>query len=81
MYALNHCRMACEGKFYVFYGECIATKETYSVKVPIVEYHNYVKGAYIQDALKSVSAEDREFLLSGLSPKGWKLTFKESEDE
>jgi hypothetical protein len=33
------------------------------------------KGALIQDAFPMLSAEDREFLLSGITPEEWNETF------
>lgn len=60
---------------YVFTGPCLATGKTYSVTVPAAELFAYRAGAMIQDALVSVSAEDREFLMSGFSPEGWDETF------
>lgn len=32
-------------------------------------------GAYIQDAMPHVSAEDREFLISGITPTYWNEVF------
>lgn len=32
-------------------------------------------GAYIQDAMPHVSAEDREFLISGITPTHWNNVF------
>jgi hypothetical protein len=59
--------------FRVFYGNCILTKKNYSVSVPIDELRDYMlNNKLIQEALISVSDEDREFLISGVSPEGWK---------
>lgn len=33
------------------------------------------KGALIQDAFPTLSAEDREFILSGITPEEWNETF------
>jgi hypothetical protein len=60
---------------YFFTGVCHITKKPYNVFVPSKELYAYRQGALIQDALKSVSAEDREFLMSGTSPEGWKKIF------
>ena len=37
----------------------------------------YNNGAFIQDALPMLSDSDREFILSGISPKGWEAMEKE----
>lgn len=66
---------------YVFTGLCIVTKKKISVTVPAEELHAYRKGKLIQDAMPSLSADDREFLMSGISGEGWKQTFTEEEEE
>lgn len=60
---------------YVFQGPCIVTGVTQTVRVPADELHAYRRGTYIQDALKSVSADDREFLMNGYSAEGWEIAF------
>jgi hypothetical protein len=56
-------------------GNCKFTGEEYSVTVPTAGLQEWLDGVHIQDALPGVSADDREFLISGISPKGWKETF------
>lgn len=60
---------------YVFTGPCVHTGKPYSVTVPANELYRYRQGAHIQDAMPSLSADDRELLLSGLSPEGWNASF------
>lgn len=60
---------------YIFTGKCIKTGKPYSVRVPGPGLYKYNQGAYIQDAFPEMSADDREFLMSGLSPEGWALAF------
>jgi len=62
-------------QFYVFTGPCFHTKKPYSVKIPGHELYAYRQGGLIQDTLKSVNRDDREFLISGYSPDGWKQLF------
>ena len=66
---------------YTFMGPCIQTGKAYSVTIPAQELYAYRRGAMIQDAMPSVKAEDREFLMSGYSPEGWKEIFSNEEDE
>ena len=66
---------------YTFTGICLGTQEKYSVTVKGVDLNKYREGAYIQDAFPYLSADDREFLISGYSPEGWKKTFGSDEDE
>ena len=60
---------------YIFTGTCLITKKKHSVTVPGPELYAYNQGKHIQDAMPSVSPEDREFLMSGYSPEGWKQVF------
>jgi hypothetical protein len=83
-YADKHC--SCTEAFdnnihtYTFAGKCVATGKEYSVTVLGEELYAYRRGAKLQDAFKSLSAEDREFLLTGMSPEGWTKTFSDDED-
>lgn len=66
---------------YIFTGPCVITKELHSVTIPGPELYAYRQGVKIQDALKSVNAGDREFLMTGISPKGWEQTFGKPETD
>jgi hypothetical protein len=76
-YADNHCDYVEAFKddvhTYTFTGPCIVTGKFYSVTVLGSELYAYRKGAKLQDAFKSLSAGDREFLFSGFSPEGWAI--------
>lgn len=80
-YANNKCTYTEEydPHVYIFTGPCLVTGEQYTVRVPAEELYAYNKGAKIQDAMPSVSEDDREFLISGYSPEGWKAVFGEPE--
>ena len=64
---------------YVYTGCCIATGKRYTVTVPGTELWAYRQGSYIQDAMPSVPPPDREFLINGVSPDGWKEWYGELE--
>ncbi len=66
---------------YTFTGKCIITGKDYSVTVPGEGLHRYNKGEYIQYAFPDVSPEDRDFLLSGISPEAQAPTNPEGEEE
>ena len=36
-------------------------------------------GAFIQDAMPNVPAEEREFIMTGITPEEWDEAFKEDE--
>jgi hypothetical protein len=57
---------------------CIITKKIYSVRVNIDDYMNWQNGSILaQQAFPYLSAEDREFLISGISPEGWGQIFSD----
>jgi hypothetical protein len=60
---------------YVFTGPCAVTGKPYSVTIPGPELFALNQGAHVQTACPSLSAEDREFIISGTSPEGWKQLF------
>jgi len=63
-------------------GKCVVTGETWSVKCDaiqtVVYMHQLAKGdpPLIQDAFPDMSADAREWLLSGISPEGWKRMYR-----
>lgn len=57
-------------------GECVITGEVYRVKVPRSGFVSWTNNTCpIQVAMPTISSEDREFLISGISPVGWERTF------
>lgn len=61
-------------------GPCVLTGELYSVTVLGTDLHRYNRGSLIQDAFPGLSAGDREFLISGVSPAAWNEVFSESNE-
>jgi hypothetical protein len=56
-------------------GACKFTGEEYYCVVPMEGLARFLNGEPVQDAMPRVSADDREFLISGISPAGWKQAF------
>lgn len=57
-------------------GRCVFSKKDYkTAEFPLEAYHKYCAGAYIQDALEMLSADDREFILSGIAPETFQAMF------
>ena len=55
---------------YIFSGPCVLTGEPYSVEVKGKELHQMrEKDCILQ--LKSLDTDQREFLLTGVTPAGW----------
>lgn len=64
---------------YVYEGPCIVTGKMQKVEVPAEELYKYRQGAYIQDAFKSLTPDEREFLMSGISGEAWDKMWGEDE--
>lgn len=71
--ACMECDGGCE-----FIGPCVITGAPYTVFVPGPELLAYRQGKPIQEAMPSVCSQDREFLMSGIAPAGFR---RRSSDE
>jgi hypothetical protein len=65
-----------EGKCRVW-GNCVFTGEPYEVVVDEEGLRRWFSGDPIQSALPDTDADTREFLISGISPNGWRSRFGE----
>ena len=57
---------------------------TREIPVTAEQLHAWESGVLIQNAMPNVSADDREFLMTGITPEEWEETFagdEESEEE
>lgn len=82
-YADNYCKYTekyLPEHTYTFTGPCIVTGKEVSVTVKAEELYAYRQGLSIQDAFQSLDADDREFLISGISSEGWEKTFALDEE-
>ena len=61
----------------VIRGNCVITKKPHTITVYSDELEKWLTGnCLIQDALRTdVSADDREVLMTGISPEGWETIF------
>lgn len=58
------------------FGNCFYCRKEHSVNITIKEFLDWqTQNMHIQEALKSVSSEDREFLVSGICPTCWRQVF------
>lgn len=69
--SLSYTETYDNGHEYHFTGNCKITGEERTVTVPGQELFRFRAGDMIQVAMKSVSVDDREFLISGISPAGF----------
>lgn len=76
--SLNHGQEYFDnGKTVEIIGECVETKEPYRVTVKSEDFRAWwYEGEYIQNVMPELSADDKEFLLSGLTPYGWEIINK-----
>ena len=61
------------------------TKKSIIVDCPLEEmstrwYRWQMEGKYVQDAFNNLNADEREFLMTGITPAEWKETFKDGEN-
>ena len=76
-YADSCCKIVSVGSEYVVTGSDVFTGKPVEVRIPAPALFAYRQGAMIQDAMPMLSAEDREFLISGMHD--WDLP-EETED-
>ena len=57
------------------WGRCTFTGAEHECRVPTAGLRSWLAGEPIQRAMPEVSADDREFVLSGISPAGWESAF------
>jgi len=43
-------------------------------------WYHWMKGKFIQDAFNFLTPDEREFLMTGITPEEWAETFKEEEN-
>ena len=64
------------------FRECSITKKEYSVDISHHAWKGWQDGIMIQDAFPSLDKEQREFLITGLTPAEWShMCGYEDEDE
>ena len=68
-------QMAHDGRGHL-YGVCVMTGELCSVEVTKSQLEIYRGGGLAQNAFPDLTPEDREFVISGISPKGWDKIFE-----
>lgn len=65
-YADARCSITDIGGTYLVQGRDVFTGRQVQVRIPAPALFAYRQGAFIQDAMPMLSAEEREFLLSGV---------------
>lgn len=60
---------------------CKVTRKVYSITILEAKYFQWCKGGLVQDVFPDMSADDREFLMSGFTPAEWSHLMGKEEDE
>jgi hypothetical protein len=55
------------------------TEHTMEIDVRKSQLDSWVHGMHIQDAMPNVPAEQREFIMTGITPEEWAETFEGEE--
>lgn len=65
-----------DGENTIVRGNCMVTGLPVEIIVLTKEFKDYYEnGKYVQEAFKSLSADKREYFISGVSPEGWKRLY------
>lgn len=59
--------------------DCSVTNKTYKVTLSKEQYNRWQAGEFIQDVAPNMHEDDREFLISGITPQEWDKLFKDEE--
>jgi|Laugresu1bdmlbdd_1035124.scaffolds.fasta_scaffold00093_16 predicted MarR family transcription regulator len=60
---------------------CVVTNKEYAVTVSREAFHRWQNGELATVALRELSRGDREFIISGISPEGWDITFSDDPED
>jgi hypothetical protein len=55
------------------FGNCAFTGEEYECIVPTDGAHKFQSGTPAQVAFPKLNLDDREFIISSITPKGWEI--------
>lgn len=65
--------------------QSVLTRQINTMELPILQEHldiyDTVGDILVQDAFPNLNAEQREFLISGITPQEWNDTFGKEENE
>jgi hypothetical protein len=62
------------------FGKCVITKQDWECVLPTEGIRRFQLGEHLHKCLGKEPAENREFLMSGISPMGWAKLFPEGEE-
>ena len=59
----------------IVFRTCPFCKKEQRKEYPIEGYTRFMQGAHVQDCFPDMTPDDREFLITGICPTCWDLTF------
>jgi len=62
-------------------GKCPISRDIHSIKVRVADFYAFKVLDDINVAFRNYTPDEREFLISGTSPKGWDKAFPKEDDE
>lgn len=68
-----------DGQNVTFSGECLFDNHPFSITTKLSDANRWINGENIADCFSDLSAEDREILLSGISPNHWNELFPQEQ--
>jgi len=62
--------------------QCMLTGDTNTMDIPVTQdqLDDWTNGMLIQEAMPNLTAEDREFIMTGTTPEVWTKNFSEVEE-
>ena len=62
--------------------QCMLTGDTNTMDIPVTQQQldDWTNGMLIQEAMPNLTAEHREFIMTGTTPEVWTRNFSESEE-
>ncbi len=73
--------VSADGQDVTFSGECLFDNHPFSITTKLSDANRWINGESIQNCFPNLSADDREILLSGISPNHWNEMFGGSDDD
>jgi hypothetical protein len=79
----NSCTLKLEIKVMMITRTSIASGVTRTMDIPITEaqMHLYINGTLIQKAMPNLTADEREFILTGMTSEEWEMMENECDDQ
>jgi hypothetical protein len=67
--------VSADGENVTFSGECLFDKHPFSITTKLSDANRWINGESIQNCFPHLTTDDREILLSGISPNHWNELF------